>query len=140
MWDLPRPGLEPVSPALAGRFSTTAPPGKPQITFKIPLKRAILQQLLLSSQLDDVCAAKKGNTQDLPDAYSGGLFGGKLESRGTTHANHHSINILLPWSWLEVINMIEVKFENHLYLVRSGPREGIITARLKGAWGIHVYG
>ena len=31
MWDLPRPGLEPVSPALAGRFSTTAPPGKPPI-------------------------------------------------------------------------------------------------------------
>ena len=30
MWDLPRPGLEPVYPALAGRFSTTAPPGKPQ--------------------------------------------------------------------------------------------------------------
>ena len=29
MWDLPRPGLEPVYPALAGRFSTTAPPGKP---------------------------------------------------------------------------------------------------------------
>ena len=31
MWDLPRPGLEPVSPALAGRFSTTAPPGKPNV-------------------------------------------------------------------------------------------------------------
>ena len=30
LWDLPRPGLEPVSPALAGRLSTTAPPGKPQ--------------------------------------------------------------------------------------------------------------
>ena len=28
-WDPPRPGLEPVCPALAGRFSTTAPPGKP---------------------------------------------------------------------------------------------------------------
>ena len=28
MWDPPRPGLEPVSLALAGRFSTTAPPGK----------------------------------------------------------------------------------------------------------------
>ena len=27
MWDLPRPGLKPVCPALAGRFSTTAPPG-----------------------------------------------------------------------------------------------------------------
>ena len=30
MRDPPRPGPEPVSPALAGRFSTTAPPGKPQ--------------------------------------------------------------------------------------------------------------
>ena len=29
MWDPPRPGLEPVPPALAGRFSTTVPPGKP---------------------------------------------------------------------------------------------------------------
>ena len=29
MWDLPRPGLEPVSPALSGRLSTTTPPGKP---------------------------------------------------------------------------------------------------------------
>ena len=38
MWDLPRPGLEPVSPALAGRFSTTAPPGKPLLlSFKSPL-------------------------------------------------------------------------------------------------------
>ena len=31
MWDPPRPGLEPVSPALAGRFSATAPPGRPLI-------------------------------------------------------------------------------------------------------------
>ena len=30
MWDLPRPGLEPVSPALAGRFLTTVPPKKPE--------------------------------------------------------------------------------------------------------------
>ena len=29
MRDPPRPGHEPVSPALAGRLSTTAPPGKP---------------------------------------------------------------------------------------------------------------
>ena len=32
MWDPPGPGLEPVSPALARRLSTTAPPGKPNIT------------------------------------------------------------------------------------------------------------
>ena len=31
MWDLPRPGLEPVSPALAGRLPTTVPPGKPSL-------------------------------------------------------------------------------------------------------------
>ena len=29
MWDPPGPGLKPVSPALAGRLSTTVPPGKP---------------------------------------------------------------------------------------------------------------
>ena len=34
-WDLPRPGLEPVFPALAGRLSTTAPPGKPFFCFFI---------------------------------------------------------------------------------------------------------
>ena len=29
MWDLPGPGLKPVSPAPAGGLPTTAPPGKP---------------------------------------------------------------------------------------------------------------
>ena len=28
MWDLPGPGIKPMSPALAGRFLTTVPPGK----------------------------------------------------------------------------------------------------------------
>ena len=40
MWDPPRPGLEPVSPALAGRLSTTAPPGKPKKSF---LKKFLLK-------------------------------------------------------------------------------------------------
>ena len=35
MWDLPGLGLEPVSPALAGGFLTTAPPGKPFYNFLI---------------------------------------------------------------------------------------------------------
>ena len=39
MWDLPRPGLEPVFLALAGRFSTAAPPGK-------PLGTAIFNQMI----------------------------------------------------------------------------------------------
>ena len=37
IWDLPGPGLEPVSPALAGRFLTTAPPGKPWPQFLFPV-------------------------------------------------------------------------------------------------------
>ena len=33
MWDLPRPGLKPMSPALAGEFLTTVPPGKAPTLF-----------------------------------------------------------------------------------------------------------
>ena len=29
MWNVPRPGIEPVSPALADRFLSTVPPGSP---------------------------------------------------------------------------------------------------------------
>ena len=37
MWDLPGPGLEPVSPALAGGFLTTVPPRKPPSLCYIPI-------------------------------------------------------------------------------------------------------
>ena len=51
MWDPPRPGLEPACPALAGRFSTTAPPGKPPwYTFEWSFRRMTgfdLQNLLI---------------------------------------------------------------------------------------------
>ena len=33
MWDLLGPGIEPVSPALAGGFLTTAPPGKSHFSY-----------------------------------------------------------------------------------------------------------
>ena len=39
MWDPPRPGLEPASPAPAGGLSTTAPPGKPQMNLLIFTKQ-----------------------------------------------------------------------------------------------------
>ena len=41
MWDLPRPGLKLVSPALAGGFSTTAPPGKPQVILFFKIKKCV---------------------------------------------------------------------------------------------------
>ena len=33
MWDIPRPGVEPISQAMAGGFLTTVPPGKSPISF-----------------------------------------------------------------------------------------------------------
>ena len=52
MWDPPRPLLEPVSPALAGRPSTTAPPGKPPNPFlKITLQVIALFLSFCSSHL-----------------------------------------------------------------------------------------
>ena len=47
MWDPPRPGLEPVSPALAGRLSTTAPPGKPYSFFLIVLSNSLTLSVYL---------------------------------------------------------------------------------------------
>ena len=43
MWDPPRPGRERASPALAGRLSTTAPPGKPgSMVFDVGLSKKFL--------------------------------------------------------------------------------------------------
>ena len=50
MWDLPRPGLGPVSPALAGRLPTTAPPGKPS-TSSFSLRQSPCYRLLFPSPL-----------------------------------------------------------------------------------------
>ena len=38
--ELPNPGIEPASPALAGGFFTTEPPGKTFWPFSAPLKTA----------------------------------------------------------------------------------------------------
>ena len=46
--DLPDPGIEPVSPALAGRFFTTKPPGKPLFCKEIILICTILIITLFS--------------------------------------------------------------------------------------------
>ena len=47
MWDLTRPGLEPVSPALAGRLTTTAPPGKPPDNDFKAVVTEVLQQAII---------------------------------------------------------------------------------------------
>ena len=63
MWDLPRPGLEPVSPALAGRFSTTAPPGKPLLlVFEAP---QVTQIVLKDSKAENVWGSNMKDQGDL---------------------------------------------------------------------------
>ena len=56
MWDPPRPGLEPVSPALARRLSTTAPPGKPRVLFKKKKKTSTV----VSSHISKYMSKKMG--------------------------------------------------------------------------------
>ena len=43
MWDLPRPGIETASPALAGGFLTTVPPGKSLAALLVPKAFAVIQ-------------------------------------------------------------------------------------------------
>ena len=51
MWDLPGPGLEPGSPALAGGFLTTAPPGKPLMVRLIVEKLSNLFSFCIDGKL-----------------------------------------------------------------------------------------
>ena len=44
MWGLPGPRIEPLSPALAGRFSITEPPGKPLRIFLFVLRGVLGSQ------------------------------------------------------------------------------------------------
>ena len=52
MWDLPGPGLEPVSPALAGGFLTIAPPGKPKSMFLMEVFLGLNELIILGIQED----------------------------------------------------------------------------------------
>ena len=52
MWDPPGPGLEPVSPALAGGFLTTVPPAKSQTNY-LNRCNAVVPDLLIHST--DIC-------------------------------------------------------------------------------------
>ena len=85
-WDLPRPGLEPVSAALAGRFSTTAPPGKPPFVF----------YCLMNLQIRVQSACRQGaGPEILPSdcsAESGTFLPGAM--------GHHSLRAVLDVHWL----------------------------------------
>ena len=52
MWDLPRPEVKPMSPALAGGFLTTAPPGKSPGLVQLYLQSGIQDLPALGNKLD----------------------------------------------------------------------------------------
>ena len=83
MWDLPRPGLEPVSPALAGRFSTTAPSGKPQ---RFSFDKAVPQGSVPSTppSASFTCSVDNCSTRttSLPQKMQDMLSGGQEAGRG----------------------------------------------------------
>ena len=58
MWDLPGSVLEPVSPALVGRFLTTVPPGKPlALVCDVWLCREQPWSLCLAVHVDSGCGS-----------------------------------------------------------------------------------
>ena len=61
MWDLPGAGLEPVSPALASGFLTTAPPGKPYYGILSRVPSGLVRSCWLSILYILVCVFFKIN-------------------------------------------------------------------------------
>ena len=49
--DLPNPGIEPLSPAQSGRFSTTVPPGSPSVHMCIYVSISVYIRAFLVAQL-----------------------------------------------------------------------------------------
>ena len=62
MWDLPRPGLEPVSPALASGFLATAPPGKPLLSLFYQSRLQLLITHPCSVQVNQILLEQWQNT------------------------------------------------------------------------------
>ena len=62
MWDLPRPGLKPVSPALAGGFLTTVPPGKAKNYFNTKTFLVLILSTLIMLKLKEAERKKAGNS------------------------------------------------------------------------------
>ena len=61
MWDLPGPGLEPVSPALAGGFLTTAPPRKShkyRFDGRIQMLKSALKMVKVNIQVETMIEIK----------------------------------------------------------------------------------
>ena len=91
MWDLPRPGLKPVSPALAGRFSTTAPQGKPGLSclnaaWALGLG-TMPQEILIALKAENHCSKR--------ERYSSFLQGTRNLKKETSNQLQYSVKSLM---------------------------------------------
>ena len=106
MWDPPRPELEPVSPALAGRFSTTAPPGKPIFLFFLsvfpvlvkchviyPVTQPRKQEIILDSSLT-LLSNSSQNVDNSSPKYLSNWSSGLYRQCHHPSPNHHDLS---PW-------------------------------------------
>ena len=65
LWDLPGPGIEPVSPALAGRFLSTAPPGKSQCDISYLKKVKNIMGVDQSGNRSELALSKTGKQEEI---------------------------------------------------------------------------
>ena len=80
MWGLPGPGLEPLSPALAGGFLTTVPPGKSKVHFNISLIQPYLGREMCCQKI--TYDTLKLNIKGFSIVSCSGLFRPRLPSKG----------------------------------------------------------
>ncbi|KAM9103852.1 little elongation complex subunit 1 isoform 2-T2 [Megaptera novaeangliae] len=109
MWDLPRPRLEPVSPALAGRFSTTAPPRKPSF-FTNEINEAAVKQTQDFKQLRNekkILEKEFRKTQEKLDEFSKQKnekelrhIGTQISSDSYGSIDKRKVKLLLKELWL----------------------------------------
>ena len=91
MWDLPGPGLKPVSPALAGGFLTTAPPGKPTFYYLKENSKAIWYRSTAFSKSDKDALYRNCNRKLLTLSRNGQKYFRQKAVTAVRGSGHHQM-------------------------------------------------
>ena len=97
MWDLPRPGLEPGTPSLAGGFSTTETQGEPEV-------RSILITTLLPSLCSwSILQVSSRGASPLAQWFPGSLPKAGL-TMGSTWGLPSPITVTMSFYWIPLLS------------------------------------